>query len=350
LGFVLAFAIQKIERYNLKLSTTHETIQTILAMIYKFEPLYMERVWGGNAFESQLGRKIPPLNKIGESWDLVDREDHQSVLLNTSLKGTSLRSLIENESISIMGPLWAPERRFPILVKWLDCNQRLSLQVHPPSKIAQIIGGEPKTENWYVAHATPDAGLFIGLKDGTTKEIFADAIKQGTAEYYCNRVKSKTGSSVLVESGRLHAIDAGNLILEIQQNSDTTFRVYDWGRSGLNGLPRELHIEESMRCIDFNDVEPNLLPPERSSVCILADCPLFRIRKFTAKKGETLLLKESNQECMILNPVGCDLHIGEDFLPSGTCGMSPYSAKCNVSFSKDGTLLVTDRFYRYKQL
>ena len=317
-------------------------------MIYKFEPLYMERVWGGNAFARHLARRIPPSNRIGESWELVDREDHQSVLLNTSLKGSSLRSLIEKEGNSIMGPKWRPERRFPILVKWLDCNERLSLQVHPPTKVAKMIGGEPKTENWYIAHANPDAGLFLGLKGGTTKEIFAEAIEKGTAEAHCNRISSEAGSSVLVESGRLHAIDAGNLILEIQQNSDTTFRVYDWGRSGLNGIPRELHIEESLRCINFSDVEPQLLPQENTSTTILADCPFFRIRKFNAEKDQILDLKGSNQQCMLLNPVGCNLDIGNDILPAGTCGMSPFSESCKVRFMEDGVLLVTDRFYSFK--
>ncbi|MEK9633930.1 MAG: type I phosphomannose isomerase catalytic subunit, partial [Opitutae bacterium] len=204
-------------------------------MIFKFEPIYKERVWGGTKIRDLFGRETPEGSLIGESWEIVDRKDDNSVLANTSHRGLTLAALLKSDGKSVMGPNWEPGRPFPLLVKWLDCSKRLSLQVHPPGKIAKKLSGEPKTENWYVAEASSDAGLFIGLKKGTSPDDFGQAVEEKTVEALCHRVQSKKGDSILVESGRLHAIDAGNLILEIQQNSDTTYRVYDWGRLGLDG-------------------------------------------------------------------------------------------------------------------
>ena len=134
--------------------------------------------------------------------------------------------------------------------------------MHPPASVASELGGEPKTENWYVAATAPDASLIVGLKDRVSKEYFEEALHEERLEECVHKFDVQPGDPILVESGRLHAIDAGNLILEIQQNSDTTYRVYDWGRVGLDGQPRQLHVEESMRCIDFNDFEPT---PQRES-------------------------------------------------------------------------------------
>ena len=316
-------------------------------MIFKFEPQYMERVWGGTSFKDILGRNTGDLKNLGESWDIVDRKDHQSKLSNTEAKGTKLRALLLENHHLIMGPTWEKERPFPILVKWLECRERLSLQVHPPSKIANKLGGEPKTENWYIAHATTDAGLFIGLKKGTTKDLFTQALKNGSAESHCHRVNSHAGQSILVESGRLHAIDKGNLILEIQQNSDTTYRAYDWGRVGLDGKPRELHLKNSLQCVDFNDFEPSPLLQDQSKVKTLADCPHFRIRKFNAKANENINLKEKNQDCLLLNPIGCKVIVGKETVKSGSLALSPYSESCEVTFKTDGQLLVTDHFTQF---
>lgn len=250
-------------------------------MIFKFEPIYQERVWGGQMLNTKLQRVIPPSAKIGESWDIVDRDDINSTMSKPFANVSSLRNLIQQEPKKIMGPQWMPDQKFPILVKWLDCSERLSLQVHPPELVAKKFSGEPKTENWYIGYASNDAGLFVGLKKRTTKEKFRSAVNNGTAEKYCHRIKSNRGDSILIESGRIHAIDAGNLILEIQQNSDTTYRVFDWDRNGLDGVPRKLHIEKSMECIDFNDFEPSILKTSgRSKMQNLADSKEFRIRKF----------------------------------------------------------------------
>src|SRR5579871_6293616 len=217
--------------------------------VLQFLPLYQERVWGGRRLESFLGRELPGGTPIGEAWEIVDRPEAQSRVAGGKLKGLSLRELVERFAQDLMGPKWPAARPFPLLVKWLDCSDRLSLQVHPPASVAASLGGEPKTENWYVAQSVPGASLFVGLKEGVERPAFAKALAAETAEDCVNKVSVAAGDSILVRSGQIHAIDAGNLILEIQQNSDTTYRLYDWGRVGLDGQPRQLHVEQSLRSI-----------------------------------------------------------------------------------------------------
>ena len=314
-------------------------------MIFKFEPIYHERVWGGQMLNTKLQREIPHSAKIGESWDIVDRDDINSTMSKPFANVSSLRNLIQQEPKKIMGPQWMPDQKFPILVKWLDCSERLSLQVHPPELVAKKFSGEPKTENWYIGYASNDAGLFVGLKKHTTKEKFRSAVNNGTAEKYCHRIKSNRGDSILIESGRIHAIDAGNLILEIQQNSDTTYRVFDWDRNGLDGVPRKLHIEKSMECIDFNDFEPSILKTSgRSKMQNLAGSKEFRIRKFNLDNGQSIVLKDENMDCSIVHLISGEIKVGEEKLRLGEHGLSPFNQKCIIQALENSTFLVTDRF------
>ena len=311
--------------------------------IYKFEPIYKERVWGGLAFKDFLKRPISSGEKIGESWDLVDRPNDQSLVLQGIEKGQSLRELVQGKPSSFMGPGWNPTDPFPILVKWLDCNARLSLQVHPPQNVARQLGGEPKTENWYVANTTGDAALFVGLKKETTKNDFEAALRNNQVEQYCHRVDSEAGDSMLVQSGRIHAIDAGNLILEIQQNSDTTYRVYDWGRLGLDNKPRQLHVEESMQCIDFMDFEP--MPLKSKDKMILANAKEFRIKRVNLLTDSNLLLKSKNSQCAIISVVQGKVEICDQHFSIGEHAVSPYNADCLINCIEPATLLVTDNFF-----
>ena len=320
-------------------------------MIFKFEPIYQERVWGGNMLSKHLGREIPNHLKIGESWDIVDRENLSSKVSNHPEGKFSLRELIERFHENILGPQWNKNRKFPILIKWLDCSERLSLQVHPPTKIAKSINGEPKTENWYIAYATDEAAIFAGLRKGTTRAEFEKAIKTGTAQEHCHRLKSETGMSLLVESGRLHAIDAGNLILEIQQNSDTTYRVFDWGRKDLNGKSRELHIEESIKSINFDDFEPSLLETiEQNGNQTIAECEEFRIRKYNLNVNEILDIKSENEDCMLIHNVKGRILVDDFSISMGEHGLSPFSDSCSVRAVEESTILITDKFTRYSDL
>ena len=313
--------------------------------LMSFTPLYMERVWGGRGLELKLGRKLPEGKVIGESWELVDREGEQSIVAEGTHKGKTIRELLEGGAADILGPGREGSQPFPILIKWLDCQDRLSLQVHPPAAIAPILGGEPKTENWYIADCDEDASLIVGLKQGVTREQFTQALKDNKVGACVHRFPVKQGDSILVESGRMHAIDAGNLILEIQQNSDTTYRVYDWGRVGLDGAPRQLHLEESLQSIDFEDFEPRplkIVPGAQT----LADCKEFRIRKFELMPGDEALelpAGESARLIHILSGALTDLTSGLG-LTKGNNYLQAYVTGASLRAEEPATLLVTDRF------
>lgn len=251
-----------------------------------FTPLYMERVWGGRELETIYGRTLPKSEPpYGESWEMTDRPDEQSVVDSGSFKGMTLGELWQEKRAEIFGSGFESSERFPLLIKILDARDDLSIQVHPPTEIAPELNGEPKTEMWYIADATPDAKLYVGMKEGVTREDFAQAINDGTVDQVVHAIDAKAGDSIFIPSGRLHAIGAGFLIYEIQQNSDTTYRVFDWNRVGLDGAPRELHIDESMRCIDFDDVEPSMDTPDGNT---LAACSFFKVEQLELKSGTSV--------------------------------------------------------------
>jgi mannose-6-phosphate isomerase len=314
-------------------------------MIFKFEPIYKERIWGGTKIREYLNRDVPHGNHVGEAWEVVDRPNDNSIVANTVHKGKTLSALLKSEGKSVMGPTWETAKPFPLLVKWLDCSKRLSLQVHPPREVAEELYGESKTENWYVAEASEGAGLFAGLKRGTSAESFQQALCRKEAESLCHRISSQKGDSLLVESGRVHAIDSGNLILEIQQNSDTTYRVYDWERLGLDGRPRTLHVEESMRCIDFKDYEPKPISTiTKKGTETIAESNFFRIRKFNLKQNDSIDLKDRNSDALMIHALEGSLHADGETLAKGEQALSPFSSNCSISSLTDTSFLVTDRF------
>ncbi len=321
--------------------------------LLRFQPLYQERVWGGRALETALGRVLPAGDPIGESWEVVDRPEAQSIVEDGSLKGQSLRSVLARHAADVMGPGWPAERPFPILIKWLDCRERLSLQVHPPAAVAGELKGEPKTENWYIAHTAPDAKLIVGLKRGVTREHFERSIGDNTVDQCVHRFNVAAGDSILVHSGQVHAIDAGNLILEIQQNSDTTYRVYDWGRVGLDGMPRQLHIAQSLRSIDWNDFEPVPLRAAPTSGMI-AECAEFQIRRVVLGPGERIHLRAGEQPRLLSVVSGAVRNAVEGVsgsrapvshrLNRGDNVLLPYAGAFTFSAEVTTILLITESF------
>jgi mannose-6-phosphate isomerase len=242
-----------------------------------FQPIFMERMWGGRRLKSEFGKKLPPQKRIGESWEIVDRPEAQSVVMNYPLKGKTLHELWTQYRQSIFGDV--PDfPRFPLLIKLLDAREKLSLQVHPPEKVAAKLGGEPKTEFWYVAAADPGAELYLGFGDSITRDRFEKALRDGTAASHVHKIRVKSGDAIFLPAGRFHAVGAGNLLIEIQQNSDTTYRIFDWNRlDPTTGKPRALHIEQALQCIDFKDVRPNLIEATGE---VLAKNDLFEIEKW----------------------------------------------------------------------
>lgn len=266
---------------------------------YKFNPILVERVWGGNELR-HYGKSLPPGKRIGESWEISDRDNEQSTVATGPDAGKTLRQLIEQHGAALLGRNCPDPKRFPLLIKLLDARERLSLQVHPPAIVAKKLKGEPKTEMWLVLDADPDAQLIAGLHKGSTGADFMRALEWTQKHNGQKPVKTleeciysfgiRKGDVFFVPSGRLHAIDAGVVLAEIQQNSDTTYRVYDWGRTGLDGNPRSLHIQESLACIDFQDFEPKKVKPKVESRGVnglwrLVECEHFHVHKLTLRNA-----------------------------------------------------------------
>jgi mannose-6-phosphate isomerase len=244
-----------------------------------FHPIFKERLWGGRTLETLYQKRLPPASAVGESWEVSDRPGDESVIANGPLAGTTLRSLMAERAGDVVGDArCAPGGRFPLLCKILDARDRLSLQVHPRSPAL----GEPKTEMWHIARAEAGAQLYVGLKRGTTRADFERALRRGTVEQCFHTIPVRAGDTMFLPSGRVHAIGAGLVIFEIQQNSDTTFRVYDWNRAGLDGKPRDLHVTESLESIDFADFEPALATGEPVVRGHFGVRPLVRHQLFAA--------------------------------------------------------------------
>jgi mannose-6-phosphate isomerase len=247
-----------------------------------FEPIFMERIWGSRRLQSEFGKRLPDGVDIGESWEIVDREDAQSIVRHGPFRDRTLHELWVQDRQSIFGNVPdGPSRtgisRFPLLIKLLDAHEKLSLQVHPPEKVASSLGGEPKTEFWYVAAAIPGARLFVGLRHPVSRNELEQAIRSGTVAELVHTIQVKTGDAMFLPAGRFHAVGDGNLLVEVQQNSDTTYRVFDWNRVDDNGKPRQLHIEQALESIDFNDVAPRLIEPTGE---MLVRHELFEIQKW----------------------------------------------------------------------
>ena len=248
--------------------------------IWSMKPLMQERIWGGRNLE-KLGRALPEGKKIGESWELVDRPEAQSVVVET---GETLGSLWSGSQQEKIFGRRAPEgKHFPILIKLLDAEEKLSLQVHPPAKKAKQMGGEPKTEMWFFLETKTGAEIYVGFKKGVGRGEFEKALKEGSVSECFHRLKTEPGQAMFLPSGRVHAIGAGNVILEIQQNSDTTYRVDDWGRKDEGGQSRALHVKEALESICWDDEEPSFVQPRGER---LLACDFFRVTRWWLQPGE----------------------------------------------------------------
>lgn len=287
--------------------------------VFKFNPIYKERIWGNCAIASLGNRHLPKGKKIGESWEISDREGDESMIGEGEWSGKSIRWLLNKHGAFVMGVPWPMGKRFPLLIKILDATERLSLQIHPPKNLAALLGGEPKTEMWYLLDSKPRATLLVGLKKGVTREQFEKQlhfVNQGTEgglEPLIHRIHVQKGDAMFIPSGRIHAIDAGCLIFEIQQNSDTTYRVYDWGRVGEDGKPRQLHVEKTLQCMDFNDFEPKLVEGlEKNGVQDLVNCDYFQVESWHIHGEKEMKLKAAT----VLHTIAGGLKIVSD---DGTC-------------------------------
>jgi mannose-6-phosphate isomerase len=298
-----------------------------LAALYPltFEPIFKERVWGGRRLEDLYKKRLPSGVPIGESWEISDRPGDINVVANGHFAGKDLHWLVEHHREELLGKARLHSGRFPLLIKILDAQEKLSLQVHPPAAKAAELGGEPKTEMWYIAEAKPEAELYVGLRGGVRREEFERKMKNGTVADCFHRVRVKAGDAMFLPSGRVHAIGSGLLIFEIQENSDTTYRVFDWNRVGLDGKPRSLHQRESLASIDFQDSDPGLVQSEfvrenSSERRSLVASSLFRVEEWRLKAGGNRRLPSGRME--IIGLVKGRLQVMNE---TGSVGLSPGS-------------------------
>ncbi len=247
----------------------------------KFNPIYKELIWGGHKLRNILGKDFPADKKIGESWELADLLNDKTVIANGEFAGKTISELLQKYPEQITGRKnYQPP--FGLLIKFIDAADILSVQVHPDREaVKKLKTGSPKTECWYIIGCEPNSCIYKGLKAGITKERFAQSIKDGTCAELLNKVPVKPGQCHFLPAGTVHAIGAGILLAEIQTPSDTTFRVFDWNRLQ-NGKPRQLHIEQALESIHF-DQKAEDLPVTTDEQ--LVNTEFFKIDKFTAQAG-----------------------------------------------------------------
>ncbi|MCF7973205.1 MAG: class I mannose-6-phosphate isomerase [Phycisphaerae bacterium] len=263
----------------------------------KFKPIYKERIWGGRALHTVFGKDLPTDAKIGESWELADLPEDRSVVTNGPLAGKTLRHVATDHTEALTGKAEFP-LPFPLLIKLLDAQDVLSVQVHPDQATCDSTGqGDPKTECWYVVHAEPGACIYKGLVPGVTRVRFREAIENGTVEDLLIKVPVTVGECHFLPTGTVHAIGAGLLIAEIQQPSDTTYRVFDWNRVDDQGKARELHIDLAIESIHFDASGDHLTT---KSVGRLADCDFFTVDKKHQMPGTEMLISSGELEVHVI--------------------------------------------------
>jgi len=258
-----------------------------------FEPVFKPKIWGGRNLARLLDKQLPESDAIGESWEVADLEDDQSVVTNGPAKGTTLGQLVAEWGTELVGRASLFEGRFPLLIKFLDANETLSVQVHPDEAMAKRQGGRVRVKNeaWYIVDAKPDGFIYRGVHDGIDAAALRRAIEAKEMESVLRRVPVRKGHCYYLPSGTLHALGAGVVVAEVQTPSDVTYRIYDWDRiDASTGRPRDLHLEEALQCISFGT---GAIEGERrehvasvwASVTSLVRCPSFTIERVRMSEG-----------------------------------------------------------------
>ncbi len=250
----------------------------------RFQPLLKRYLWGGRQMETVLGKKLGPENDYGESWEISDHGDDQSLVANGPWRDMPLGTLICRYGKEILGRHY-PQPCFPLLIKFLDARQNLSLQVHPNDELAAMIipPDNGKTEAWYVLYAEPGSIIYAGLKPGVERKQFAVALRAGSAAESVNQIHPRAGDCIFLPAGAVHALGRGILVAEVQQSSNVTYRLFDWNRLGPDGKPRQLHIDRGLDAIDFSLGQIALQSPqttENPAAARLVQCDKFVIDRW----------------------------------------------------------------------
>ncbi|WP_050058653.1 type I phosphomannose isomerase catalytic subunit [Silvibacterium bohemicum] len=244
----------------------------------RFEPIYQYRLWGGRRLASLLSAPLPDDGPIGEAWILSDRDDHPSKIANGPLQGQTIGRVMQQSQEQLMGKLARRFQRFPLLLKFLDAHEMLSVQVHPGYARAYppAADGTAKTEAWVVLESGEESRIYAGLKPHTTADILRQSVTNGTLADHLVSIVPKPGDGVFIPAGTVHSLGGDVVVFEVQQNSDTTFRLYDWGHVDTKtGQPRELEVDQALACIDFLDGAAGLVTP-----VVETETPVERERLF----------------------------------------------------------------------
>jgi len=269
----------------------------------KFNPILKRIRWGGRRLADLLGKSIGPESDYAESWEICDHGADQSIVGSGPFRGWELRRLVRDQARELLG-IHAGLAQFPLLIKFLDAHDRLSVQIHPNDEQARalVANQRGKTEAWVILAAEPESAIYAGLKRGVDEPALRSALAQGTVEKCLNRLPVAAGDCLYIPAGTVHAIGEGVLLAEVQQSSDLTFRLFDWNRVGADGKPRSLHIEQALACIDFglgpmNKVTPITLDGAAATTEGLVKSPYFTIRRHTLSQPVTIA---DDRRCHIL--------------------------------------------------
>jgi len=258
----------------------------------RFQPIFRRYLWGGRRLEAVLGKALDEGNDYAESWEIVDHGDDQSVVTNGNLAGNTLRELVVSHGEELFGR-HHPLKSFPLLFKFLDAHRNLSVQVHPDDSGAAKLDPPDlgKTEAWVILHAEPGSLVYAGLKRGFDRAALEREVNRGTTELCLHRFEPKVGDCIFIPAGTVHALGEGLVVAEIQQASDTTFRLFDWNRVDNDGKLRPLHVEQALRTInyDFGPVEPQVAQTlDSKSVERLVSCDNFTLDRWSLNKQQAI--------------------------------------------------------------
>jgi mannose-6-phosphate isomerase len=251
----------------------------------RFEPIFRRYIWGGRRLATELNKPIGPEDDYAESWEVVDHGEDQSTVAAGPLAGATLGELLHQRGEELLGR-HHPQEQFPLLLKFLDARRTLSVQVHPNDEQAAKLDPPDcgKTECWIVLAAEPGSLIYAGLKPGVDRPTLERAIREGTCEEQLHRFEPRPGECAFIPAGTIHALGEGLLVAELQQSSDTTYRLFDWNRVGADGQPRPLHIEQGLAVTDFDrgPVDPQpAQPTDRPGVERMVDCDKFILDRWT---------------------------------------------------------------------
>ena len=250
----------------------------------QFEPIYQYRIWGGRNLAEILTLPLPGDDPVGEAWLLSDRDDHQSKVVNGNLKGSTIGQIMNKFPEQLMGKLIGRFSKFPLLLKFLDAQKMLSVQVHPSDAYKNMLpqGETGKTEAWVVLKALPESLIYAGLKPGTTSENLKESISKDEVQNHLSSFTPTPGDAVFIPAGTVHSLGDGVVVFEVQQNSDVTFRLFDWNHiDAKTGKPRPLQVEQALECINYSQGKASPVTPKE-----ITTIPAKREQLFNAEHFE----------------------------------------------------------------